>query len=87
MNSRERVLRAIAHEKTDRMPSGYTAHQEVTDKLIKHFGVADEHEMLCALHVDTRRIPCSTYLPHTEPDEAGYITNMWGVKTKEKICR
>ncbi|MHB1485124.1 MAG: uroporphyrinogen decarboxylase family protein [Saccharofermentanales bacterium] len=83
MNSKERVMQALAHKKTDRLPANYTASYSVTERLMKHFGVADEHELLCALNVDMRRVPFSQYQGCTEPDSDGFIANMWGVKTRK----
>lgn len=80
MLPRERVLEAIAHRRTDRAPTDYWAHDGVTQALIAKLGVADEEELLQALEVDLRPIRFSYYLPETGPDEAGYMTNMWGVK-------
>ena len=39
MTSRERVLAAVEHGKTDRAPADYQAHKEVTDKLIERLGL------------------------------------------------
>lgn len=88
MNQKERVLQALSHKKTDRLPTNYTASDDVTQKLVKHLGVADEHELLCALNVDMRRVPCNVssgeaiYPGIPELDKEGYVTNIWGVKTR-----
>jgi len=83
MTPRERVLRAIEHKKTDRAPADYGAHQGVTDGLIAKLGVADYEELLQALGVDMRRIPCNYGIPPTEPDEQGYRRNMWGMRYRD----
>jgi len=85
MTSRERVLAAIELENVDRLPKNYAAHKTVTDKLVHHLGVANEEELLCALGVDMRRIPCNVSQPDSPIDDGGYITNMWGVKTKNHV--
>ncbi len=82
MTSRERVLQAVDHKKTDRTPADYGALQEVTGRLIQRLGVADEEELLQALGVDIRHIPCSYYHPETGPDADGYMRTMWGAKRK-----
>jgi uroporphyrinogen decarboxylase len=84
MTHRERVLLAIEHKKTDRTPADYSAHQAVTDKLIERLGVRDAEEMLQAFGVDMRRIPCDYYQPESGPDGDGYVTNMWGVRTRKE---
>jgi len=80
MTQRERVLAAIAHQKTDRAPANYGAHKEVTDKLIERLGVKDREELLRAFGVEMRRIGFSYGQPDSAPDERGIIRNMWGLK-------
>lgn len=83
MTSRERVLLAVQHQRTDRVPADYAAHQVVSDRLIERLGVADEEELLQALHVDMRRIPFDYSQPETGPDADGYVRNMWGTKRRQ----
>ena len=84
MTSRERVLFAINHKKTDRAPADYIAHTEVTNKLIQRLGIADHEELLQALHVDMRQIPFNYGQPETGPDSDGYMQTMWGGKRRDK---
>ena len=84
MTSRERVLLAVEHKKTDRTPANYSAHQEVTDALIEKLGLADHEELLQALNVDMRRIGFGYGQPDTGPDEDGYLRTMWGVRNREE---
>ena len=83
MTSRQRVLLAIEHKKTDRTPANYSAHQEVTDGLIKKLGLADSEELLQALYVDMRRIHFNYSQPDTGPDADGYMCNMWGLRWRD----
>jgi uroporphyrinogen decarboxylase len=83
MTSRERVLHALAHRPTDRMPADYGALSAVTERLIARLGVADKEEMLRALHVDMRRIKFDHNQPDSPPDADGYKRNMWGVLSRE----
>lgn len=85
MTSRERVFDAINNKKTDRVPTNYTAHTSMTEKLISHLGVKDEDELLDALNVDMRRVPCVVNQPNTGPDCDGYYSNMWGLKSKDPL--
>jgi len=80
MTPRERVLRAIAHQPTDRAPADYGAHQDVTDRLIEKLGVADYEELLQALHVDLRRVVLDYSQPDTGPDSDGYWRTFWGTR-------
>ncbi|MHB9131579.1 MAG: uroporphyrinogen decarboxylase family protein [Armatimonadota bacterium] len=81
MTSRERVLRAIAHQPTDRMPADYHAHQQVTDRLVDHLGLQNSEELLQLLQIDMRRVGFSYYTPNSAPDAEGYVRNMWGMRT------
>jgi len=86
MTSKERVLQAINRRQVDRVPANYQAHQEVTDNLKQHLGLADTEELLQFLQIDFRRITAPYYLPETGPDSDGYYANMWGLKyRKEKF--
>lgn len=84
MTSRERVLLAISHKRTDRAPADYGAHQGVTDRLMKRLGISAFEDFLRALDVDMRRIGANYYVPNTEPDAQGYRRTMWGAKTRDK---
>jgi len=79
MTSRERVLRAIAHLPTDRMPADYHALPPVTERLVAHLGLPDMEALLQALHIDMRRVWFSYYQPDFSPDAEGYVRNFWGV--------
>ena len=83
MTPRERVLRAIGHQKTDRTPADYAAHQQVTEALIDRLGVADKEELLQALHVDMRRVRFGYGQSATGPDAEGYMRSMWGLRYRE----
>ena len=84
MTPRERVLLAIDHKKTDRTSADYSAHAEVTDRLIEKLGVRDREELLQALNVDMRRIGFSYKQPDTGPDSDGYMRNMWGLRFRDE---
>ncbi len=83
MTPRERVLAAVEHRPTDRTPADYGAHSEVTQRLIERLGVADQEELLRALHVDMRRIRLNHNQPDSEPDAEGYVRTMWGDRHRE----
>ena len=52
MTSRERILAAINHKPTDRVPLDYWGVPEITEKLMKHFGVKDSIRFAQALDID-----------------------------------
>ena len=83
MTSKERVMLAVSHRKTDRTPADYQAHQEVTNRLIEKLGVCDYEEMLKALRVDMRYIPFDYSQPETGPDAHGYMRTMWGALKRD----
>lgn len=80
MTPRERVLATVDHKPTDRSPANFGAHPDVTERLIAKLGVADIEELLQALHIDMRAISIDYYKPRTEPDDDGYVQDMWGGK-------
>jgi uroporphyrinogen decarboxylase len=75
MDSRERVLASIAHEKPDRIPCDLWAEPGVWERLKKHFHADSEEAVRKALEVDIRyispRYPADTL-------SNGVKQNMWG---------
>lgn len=66
MNSKQRVSNAIAHRQTDRVAIDYSAREEMTVQLRRHFGCQDYDSLLGCLGVDLRGIGPGFRLP-TEP--------------------
>ncbi|MCL2392864.1 MAG: hypothetical protein FWC66_09740 [Oscillospiraceae bacterium] len=52
MTHRERIMAAINHESTDRIPMDYWGVAEITDKLMKHFGVSTMPALAKCLDID-----------------------------------
>ena len=52
MTPRERWLAVLRREKPDRLPMGYWATQEATEKLLKHLKLKNEDELYSKLHID-----------------------------------
>ena len=52
MLPRERILAAINHSPVDKLPLDYWGVPEVTDKLFKHFNVANEMQLAKAMDID-----------------------------------
>ena len=52
LSSKERVLMAIDHEETDRVPMNYWAWKEVNDDLQNKLSLKDYEELLRYLDID-----------------------------------
>ena len=52
MNSKERVVAAINHQQTDRLPIDFAAREETVRSLADHFKAADYYRLLDILKVD-----------------------------------
>lgn len=55
MLPRDRVISALSHKKTDRVPLDFWAVPEVWEKLKHHFCTDDEEKILQNLHIDIRQ--------------------------------
>ena len=53
MTLKQRVLDAVNHKETDRIPITFDAEIEVYDALFHHFGISTREELFDLLHVDT----------------------------------
>lgn len=86
MNSKERVLATLAHEKTDRIPVNYSANPGIDKRLKTHFGLtADDDEGLKqALSIDYRSVTAPYHGPSLYADipERGVKVDNWGVHTR-----
>jgi uroporphyrinogen decarboxylase len=92
MNSKERVLAAIAHQEPDRIPADYWAVPEVTEILLKKFGMENENDLLNRLKIDIRYVkPFYAGSEFKEqPDGSLHkkltdrsFVDIWGVKRKK----
>ncbi len=78
MNSKERVLAVISHNKVDRIPSDYWATSEVTTELMKYFSMNSAMKLWDKLHIDKIVGVSAEYIgPSVEQG-----TDYWGVKYK-----
>ena len=91
MNGRERVLRAVRHEVTDRVPMDYCVKDTVSETLRKYLGLPDHEAVLQKLGVDIRRFGIDEIVPSFlersgggklihRPD--GTVESVWGVVQK-----
>jgi len=81
MNSRERVLAAINHEKLDRVPTDIWATPEVWTKLRQHFGL--DTDLYAALHIDGMASVGARYIGPPLPQmPEGETVDYWGIRTR-----
>ena len=80
MDARQRVALALAHKEPDRVPIDYWATSTVTARLLDHWGLSTQEELLEHLDVDFRYIDGPTYVgPEPSVREDGSIEDHWGV--------
>jgi uroporphyrinogen decarboxylase len=73
MNSKERVLKAVAHQPTDRVPVDYWSRTDVTNKLIAYLGLKSAEELYIRLGIDLRTIPLGMHDPAFEAKTTGIL--------------
>ena len=78
ISSRERVLSALNHQKTDRPPIDFWAEKEVWDHLISHLGLSGKRALLEYLNIDLRWCDHIYTGPDFSCPEGRYEENMWG---------
>ena len=86
MDSRTRVLDAIAHEEADRVPIDYWAVPEVTRRLEEELDLPDEESLLRFLGADLRYVEGPAFIGqerHATGD--GIVEDLWGVKRKVMV--
>jgi len=75
MTHRERILAAINHNPTDRVPTDYWGVPEITQKLMKHFDVSNMIGLAKALDIDK-------IMGVDVPLKPGDRKNMWDIETQ-----
>lgn len=79
MTSKERVLAAIRHEKTDRVPIQTYLTPEIQQKLMDHFGVTEPCQLLDVLGVDLRYVLPRYAAPLPPIPPGSDLVDEWGV--------
>ena len=81
MNSRERVMAAIAHKRVDRIPMFMDCTTtDVLENVIRAAGCNTEEEMLKKLHIDCRWCNCMDDFNAVNTYGKGTFVDMWGVE-------
>ena len=73
MNSKERVLKAVSHISTDRIPVDYWSRSDVTNNLISYLSLNSEEELYKRLGIDFRKIPINMHDPIFEKKVTGIL--------------
>ena len=82
LTPRERVLLALSHQETDRVPVDFIATREAFARLKEHLGIDDTEEVLRYLGLDLRH-PRQPYVgPPMRRHTDGSWTDVWGVRRK-----
>jgi len=82
MNSKERVLAAVSHKVTDRVPITFDAEKEVYDALYNYLGLNTKEKLFDRLCVDTWMILPGNFIYTVEENEKNEKTSIWGYKTQ-----
>lgn len=81
MTHRERVLAAVRHEETDRVPLFYRDVPEVEERLCRDLGLADREALLRYFDIDFRWVePPYVGPPLADPDHPDRRLGIWGVE-------
>lgn len=82
VSPRERVLLALSHRETDRVPVDFMATVEAWERLKAHLGISDNEEVLRRLGIDLRH-PRQPYIGPPIRRHADHSwTDAWGVRRR-----
>jgi len=80
MDARQRVFLALDHKEPDRVPIDYWATSAVNARLLEHFGLSTQEELLAHLDVDFRYVEGPKYVgPEPVVHDDGSVEDHWGV--------
>jgi len=84
MTSKERVLKAFAHDIPDRVPIDYLANPGIDGRLKKHYGLRaeDDEGLRRVLGVDFYEIIPEYTGPPLHPPLPGRKIDIWGIRTR-----
>jgi uroporphyrinogen decarboxylase len=81
MTSKDRVLAAVAHRATARVPITFDAEKEVYAALYKHFGIESKEALFDRLHCDTWLMTPRNYIVPASESAKEEKTSIWGWKS------
>ena len=81
MNSKERVLAAVRHKETNRVPITFDADKEVYKVLYDHLGLVTKEHLFDRLHIDTWMILPDNFKYPKEENDKKEKTAIWGYRT------
>lgn len=82
MNGKERVLKAINHQTTDRIPVDFWATKDTERKLLSYFNLSDKESLLEKLGVDIRYVFPEYVGPPLRTFPDGSKEDIWKVRRK-----
>ena len=82
MTAKERVLAAINHKETDRVPITFDADAAVYDSLYRYLAVNSKEKLFDRLNVDTWMILPGNFIYTADEDEKEEKTSIWGYRVK-----
>ncbi len=82
MTSKERVLAAVNHRESDRVPITFDAEMEVYINLFKSLGINTREELFDFLNVDTWMILPENFIYPKDQENLMTKTSIWGFRTK-----
>jgi len=82
VNSKARVLTAIAHKEPDRVPITFDAEAEVYEALYGHLELDTKEDLFDRLHVDTWMILPGNFIYPAGEDGKSEKTSIWGYRSR-----
>jgi len=83
MNPKQRVIDAINHKKTDRVPVDLWVTKEVMDKLCSYFHTNQTDIVMQELGIDIRLVEPEYIGPKLQRSPDGKVKDIWGVVRKQ----
>ncbi len=82
ISSKERVLAAVDHEVTDRVPLTFDAEPEVYNALHQHLGTTSKEDLFDRLHADTWILLPKNFVYTEDQEDCVEKTAIWGYKLR-----
>lgn len=84
MKPRERVIKSLKHEETDRVPLFYRDTPEIEKRLLNDLHLKNRDELLTYLDIDFRWVGPKYVGPPLENKDTGHRRDIWGVEYEYK---